>query len=69
MSQIVPGSIIGCPGGVGSSPLGFFYGSGAPTTSTNALILNAQIGSVYSDFTNGALYFKSLAGWVAVSIP
>jgi hypothetical protein len=69
MAQIVPGVIAGCPGGTGSAPLGFFYGSGSPAVSTNALIVNAQTGSLYSDFIAGNLWFKSIAGWQQVTLP
>jgi hypothetical protein len=69
MAQVVPGLILGSPGGVGSAPLGHYYGSGAPTSSTNNIIVSAQVGSLYSDYVNGALYFKSVTGWQAVTIP
>jgi hypothetical protein len=69
MAQITPGAILGCPGGIGSAPLGDFYGNGAPTASTNNLILNAQVGSTYRDVAGGNLWFKSLSGWSQITIP
>lgn len=69
MAQIVPGLILGSPGPVPSAPLGHYYGSGAPTSSTNNIIVSARVGSLYSDYVNGNLWFKGLAGWTQVSIP
>lgn len=69
MPQINPGVILGAPGPAGSPPLGFFYGSGAPTASTNPLITKAAVGSLYSDHTGGNLWFMASSGWTQVSIP
>lgn len=69
MPQVSPGLILGCPGGVGSAPLGDFYGNGDPTASTNNLILNAQTGSTYRDVAGGNFWFKSLTGWQQVNVP
>ena len=69
MAQVVPGLILGSPGGVGSAPLGHYYGSGAPTSSTNNIIVSAQVGSLYSDYVNGALIFQKCDGMAGVTIP
>jgi hypothetical protein len=69
MPQINPGVIIGCPGPAGSPPIMHCYGSGSPVNSTNPLITGAQIGSLYSDYVGGNLWFKGASGWTQVTIP
>jgi hypothetical protein len=69
MSQITHGALIGAPGPAGSPPIGFFYGVGNPASSADPLISNAQIGSLYSDYVAGNLWFKATSGWVQISVP
>jgi hypothetical protein len=58
MSQIVPGLILGSPGPTPSAPLGHYYGAGSPLASANPIIVTAQVGSLYSDYVGGALWFQ-----------
>jgi hypothetical protein len=69
MAQITPGLVVGTPGPIPSAPLGFYYGNGSPLNSTNNVIVNAQIGSIYSDYIGGNLWFKGASGWTQVTIP
>jgi hypothetical protein len=69
MSQVTHGSLIGAPGGAGSPSIGFFYGSGSPTSQSDVLITNAQVGSLYSDYVGSNLWFKATSGWTQITIP
>jgi hypothetical protein len=69
MSQIVRGLILGSPGPTPSAPLGDYYGAGSPLTSTDPIVLTAQIGSTYRDYVGGTFWFQSLTGWQQISIP
>jgi hypothetical protein len=58
MPQVVNGHLLGSPGGVGARPIYILYGSGVPDGQDPNIGL-AQLGSLYLDYTNGALYLKT----------
>jgi hypothetical protein len=69
MTQLIHGVLLGAPGIAGSPSIGHFYGSGSPANSTDAMIINAQLGSLYSDYTTPGLWFKGANGWQQITIP
>ena len=66
---ILRGAKIGKPGPATAPPILFLYGEGDATASTNPDVQNAQVGSLYSDYVNGNLWFKQTSGWTQLSIP
>jgi len=68
MSQITKGLILGSPGPIGSAAIVILYGQGAPG-GQDPNISGARTGSLYSDYVNGNLWFKTLTGWQQVTIP
>ena len=59
MAQVMKGLIVGSPGPKGSSAICLLYGAGAPTVNTDPYIAGSQLGSLYVDYANGALYLKT----------
>jgi hypothetical protein len=62
------GLVLGSPGPVGSAAIVILYGTGAPD-GQDPNIGGARIGSLYTDYVNGNLWFKTLSGWQQISIP
>jgi hypothetical protein len=73
MPQITNGLILGSPGPVPSPSIAILYGSGAPTSLTpnpaQVNVNNCAVGSLYTDYANGNLWYKTLSGWTQVNIP
>ena len=70
MSQICRGVTLGSPGPIGSGRILFLYGSGSPlTNTTDADVTLARVGSLYTDYLNGNLWYKTLTGWTQISVP
>jgi hypothetical protein len=69
VSQVTNGILLGSPGPAGSAGVYFFVQSGPPSASSDPKVAAAQTGSLYSDFANGNLWFKTASGWTQISIP
>jgi hypothetical protein len=74
LSQITHGIILGSPGSIGSPAIAILFGSGSPTSQTvdasQCNPVNCQIGSLYLDYLNGAMYLKTaVATWTQVTVP
>ena len=67
MAQVTKGLVLGSPGPVGSPAIVILYGAGAPTSNSDPNIAGAQLGSLYLDYANGAMYLKTALpnGWTA----
>ena len=62
MEQIVNGIYLSCPGPAGSPPVLLLVDSGAPQNSSDPSVQSCSVGSLYSDFTGGHLWFKGSSG-------
>ena len=69
MAQVMRGLILGSPGPLGSAAIVILYGSGSPLTSTDPNVAGARIGSLYTDYVGGNLWFKTTSGWQQITIP
>ncbi len=73
MPQTTRGLILGSPGAIPSPSIAILYGAGSPVTlvvdPTQVNVSNCAIGSLYSDYVGGNLWFKTTTGWSQVTIP